>query len=174
MTHPKAKGYKPRTVQLWYYWVMKETFILKQEDLKDLAQKVIEILEKIYTSKSSLYAMVILLEGDLGAGKTTFTKYLADYLGVDSSTVHSPTFILKKSYKINHETFTKLIHIDAYRFEHPDEDKVLQMEDDLKDPENIIVIEWPSKMNHVKSDIEIIIKVIDDDTREITLLYGKK
>jgi tRNA threonylcarbamoyladenosine biosynthesis protein TsaE len=114
---------------------------------------------------------VILLEGDLGAGKTTFTKVLANELGIESDTVHSPTFILKKSYDAGHSLFKKLVHIDAYRFIHPQESKVLRLEDDLKDPQTAIVIEWPSKMHFLKADIEIIFKVIDDDTREVTLVY---
>lgn len=150
---------------------MKETFTIKQEDLKSLAEKVSEILSN---QKPSAKAKVILLEGDLGAGKTTFTKTLAEVLGVDSNEVHSPTFILKKSYDTSHSIFTKLVHIDAYRFTHPSEAKVLRLEDDLKDSETLMVVEWPSKMTYLKSDIEITFKVIDDETREVTLSYDKE
>lgn len=156
---------------MWYYWLMKETLTIKQEDLKSLAEKVAEVLSNLSVSSS---ARVILLEGDLGAGKTTFTKTLAEVLGIDSSEVHSPTFILKKSYDTKHSTFSKLVHIDAYRFTHPSEAKVLRLEDDLKDPQTLLVVEWPSKMSYLKSDIEISFKVIDDETREVTLSYGEK
>ena len=150
---------------------MKETLIIKQEDLKSLAEKVSDILSN---QRSSPSAKVVLLEGDLGAGKTTFTKTLAEVLGIDSGEVHSPTFILKKSYDMKHPAFTKLVHIDAYRFTHPSEAKVLRLEDDLKDPQTLMVVEWPSKMSYLKSDIEIIFKVIDDETREVILSYGEK
>jgi tRNA threonylcarbamoyladenosine biosynthesis protein TsaE len=146
---------------------MKETFVLKHEDLGTLAKKVVDIL----SSSMNVQAKVVLLEGDLGAGKTTFTKVLANELGIDSDVVHSPTFILKKSYDAEHSLFKKLVHIDAYRFTHPQESKVLRLEDDLKDPQTVVVVEWPSKMNYLKSDVEIIFKVVDDDTREVTLIY---
>lgn len=149
---------------------MKETLILKEQDLSGLAFKVLEILSEDITTK----AKVILLEGDLGAGKTTFTKELAEALGIEKEKVNSPTFILKKDYRTNHTLYKKLVHIDAYRFTHPTEAKVLRLQDDLKDGDTIVVVEWPSKMSFIKSDIEIIFKHINEEEREITLSYGKK
>jgi tRNA threonylcarbamoyladenosine biosynthesis protein TsaE len=146
---------------------MKETFTLRHEDLETLAKKVVDILSSCPSSQ----AKVILLEGDLGAGKTTFTKVLASELGINSDVVQSPTFILKKSYDAKHSFFKKLIHVDAYRFTHPHESKVLRLTDDLEDSQNIVVVEWPSRMHFLKADIEIIFKVIDDDTREAELIY---
>ncbi|MFA6608636.1 MAG: tRNA (adenosine(37)-N6)-threonylcarbamoyltransferase complex ATPase subunit type 1 TsaE [Candidatus Paceibacterota bacterium] len=153
---------------------MKETLIINQEDLRDLAKKVSDILMEQHSTEKLTRARIILLWGDLGSGKTTFTKVLAEVLGIDSNDVHSPTFILKKSYNAYHEMFTKLIHIDAYRFNHPSEAKVLRLGDDLKNPQNLIVIEWPSKMNYIKPDVEITFKIIDDYTREVTLSYDKE
>ncbi len=146
---------------------MKETCLLHEEDLTRLAEKVVSIL----SSQSSDRAKVILLEGDLGAGKTTFTKVLAEVLGIEKEDVHSPTFILKKQYRANHPLFNKLVHVDAYRFTHPSEGKALKLEEDLSDPETIIAIEWPSKMDALASDIEIAFTVADDETREVTLSY---
>ncbi len=149
---------------------MRETCLVHKEDIEGLAFKVSEIV----TKDSSSRAKVILLEGDLGAGKTTFTKALAHVLGIEKDTVHSPTFILKKEYNAEHMIFKKLIHVDAYRFTHPSEAKVLRLEEDLKNPDNIVVVEWPSKMNYIKSDIELEFTVVDDDTREVTISYGKE
>jgi tRNA threonylcarbamoyladenosine biosynthesis protein TsaE len=149
---------------------MKETFVLGEEDLETLAKKAVSILAtKKGEGKSS--ASVILLEGDLGAGKTTFTKALSSVLGIDGGTVHSPTFILKKEYRGSHAAFKKLIHVDAYRFTHPEEAKVLRLEEDLRDPEALVVVEWPSKMMYLKSDMEIIFRVEDETTRDITITY---
>lgn len=146
---------------------MKETFVLGEEDLGELAEKVAGIL----ASKERSSAAVLLLEGDLGAGKTTFTKALAEHLGIDKESVHSPTFILKKEYGAEHPHFTKLVHVDAYRFTHPDEARVLRLEEDLKDPQTVLAIEWPSKMKHIQSDAILSFEVEDETMRHITLSY---
>ena len=149
---------------------MIESFILKEEDLMSFAEKVVDVLLSKNKEDNSK-AKIILLEGDLGAGKTTFTKFLAKSLGIDETNVHSPTFILKKTYDTIHSVFTKLVHIDAYRFTHPSEASVLRIEEDLKNPQAVIVVEWPSKMSYLKSDIEINFTLTDEDTREVVIKY---
>ena len=149
---------------------MREVFILGEEDLGELAKKVADVLERIY-EQGEERALVILLEGDLGAGKTTFTKALAEYLGIDKEEVLSPTFILKKEYRSAHHYFKKLVHIDAYRFTHPDEAKVLRLEEDLKKKDAIVAIEWPSKIAHLKPDVTLSFEVVDEKSREITIEY---
>src|SRR3989344_9221438 len=87
-----------------------------QKIARMLARKV--ILEKRETAK------VICLEGNLGAGKTTFTQGFARALGIKAR-VLSPTFVLMKIYKINqittnHKLQTNfLVHIDCYRLDSP-------------------------------------------------------
>lgn len=148
---------------------MKEPFIVQEEDLEDIAKKVLDTL----SDSASLSAKVIFLEGDLGAGKTTFTKALAQSMGITKEDVHSPTFILKKEYKSDHHFFKKLIHIDAYRFDDPREAAVLKMESDYSNPTSLIVIEWPSKLGGViDEDISLSFSVINDDTREVTINYS--
>lgn len=149
---------------------MKETCMVREEDMDGLAFKVAEIL----TSHQTPHAKVVLLEGDLGAGKTTFTKALACVLGIEKDQVHSPTFILKKEYEADHMVYKKMIHVDAYRFTHPSEAKVLRLEEDLKNPENVVVVEWPSKMHYLASDVLLDFSVIDDETREVEIIYGKE
>jgi tRNA threonylcarbamoyladenosine biosynthesis protein TsaE len=146
---------------------MKETFFLGEEDLGTLAEKATGILAS-YEKPS---ASVIVLEGDLGAGKTTFTKALAEHLGIDKESVHSPTFILKKEYKASHPTFKKLVHVDAYRFNEPEEAKILRLEDDMKDPSTLIVVEWPSRMTYLKPDVLLSFIVEDEKMREIHMNY---
>ena len=80
---------------------------------------------------------VLLLEGDLGAGKTTFTKGLAKALGIQS-TVTSPTFTLMKSYK---DGRIPLYHFDLYRVENADEIEELGFSD-FFDAGGVCVIEW--------------------------------
>lgn len=147
---------------------MQESHTVGQKDLEAIAERVVYLLSQDKRERAS----VVLLEGDMGAGKTTFTQILAKYLGVVEN-VNSPTFILKKEYKTPHSNFRKVIHIDAYRFIDPKESKVLRIEDDLEDKDTIVVIEWPSKMNYIKADIRLSFEVIDDDIREVTLTYEK-
>ena len=146
---------------------MRETFTMREENIATLAHKVVQMLSQQESSK----AKVLLLDGDLGAGKTTFTKEIARVMGIDTAKVNSPTFILKKEYKADHSTFRKLIHIDAYRFNTPQEAKVLRLEDDLDEPDTIIAIEWPSKMKVMKSDMKLLFSIIDDETREVTITH---
>ena len=149
---------------------MTETFFLGEEDLPVLAEKVASILSTLDKDQAS----VVLLEGDLGAGKTTFTKALAGVLGVDKEQVHSPTFILKKEYRTGHPRFRKLVHIDAYRFTHPDEARVLRLEEDLQDPQTVVVVEWPNKMTYLQSDVDLEFSVDNENTRQITLTHEKR
>ncbi len=147
---------------------MKEPFLVTQTDLDNLAEKILSTLAQSTNTK----AKVLFLEGDLGAGKTTFTKALASHLGIDREDVHSPTFTLKKEYKGTHDFFKKLIHIDAYRFDSPDEVKVLRLDQDLVNKEALIVVEWPSKLGGaINEDMTIAFTVVDDDTREVMVNY---
>ncbi len=146
---------------------MKEIFTMHEEDVEILAHKVVHILSGVESGR----AKVILLDGDLGAGKTTFTKELASVIGIDKNSVNSPTFTLKKEYAAAHSVFRKLIHIDAYRFTVPSEAKVLKLEDDLDMPNTIIAIEWPSKMKYIRADVHLLFTVIDDNTREVKIMY---
>ena len=147
---------------------MKEPFLVTESELHDIAKKVLETLSRSHSPT----AKVLFLEGDLGAGKTTFTKELAHGMGIIKEEVHSPTFILKKEYTSNHHFFKKLIHIDAYRFDTPDEVSVLKLGNDIARHDTLIVIEWPSKLGgRVNEDMTIAFSVVDDDTREVMINY---
>lgn len=148
---------------------MVETFEIKEENLNDLASGVLDCVLSIDHDK----AKVILLDGDLGAGKTTFTKALASKLGI-SEVIKSPTFILKKEYSSPHERIKRLVHIDAYRFSDHKEARVLRLDEELSNKDAVIVIEWPSKMSYVRGDINISFDVLNDDTRKIAISYEDK
>ena len=96
-------------------------------------------------------ALIIGLSGNLGTGKTTFMKYLAQCLGV-KETIQSPTFVIMKKYELrnakqNQQTIANkykfLVHIDAYRIEKPEEMIVLDWQDVINDSQNIVCVEWP-------------------------------
>lgn len=89
---------------------------------------------------------VVLLEGELGAGKTAFTKGIARALGIADEVV-SPTFGLMHVYPVSeHPTINELVHVDTYRLETEEELKEIGIEDYLGAPHVLTVIEWPEKL----------------------------
>ncbi len=132
-------------------------------ELADIAREVLASCAQKET------ATVIALTGDLGVGKTAFTKELAKLLGVTHE-VTSPTFVIMKSYPVStHSFFKTLTHIDAYRIESEDEIRVLGFSELLKDPTQLICIEWPEKIqNSVPTDALTISFTLLKDIRTIT------
>lgn len=106
---------------------------------------------------------VIGLTGDLGAGKTTFTKYLAKHMGI-SETLNSPTFTILKIYQ-NH---LDLYHMDVYRLEDADYDYEL---DDYIYGQGVSVIEWYQFIEAMlpQTFLKINIQVLDENSREIQI-----
>lgn len=91
-------------------------------------------------------ATLITLSGELGAGKTAFTKAVARTLYVEE-TVSSPTFVLEKIYLLPAgQPFKRLIHIDAYRLEKGSDLAPLGFDELMHDPGNLILLEWPEKV----------------------------
>ncbi|MEX0912943.1 MAG: tRNA (adenosine(37)-N6)-threonylcarbamoyltransferase complex ATPase subunit type 1 TsaE [Candidatus Paceibacterota bacterium] len=103
-----------------------------------------EILAEIESVRVPGQATVVALHGDLGAGKTTFVQTVGQSLQVKED-ITSPTFVVMKKYDID-KTGQKLIHIDAYRIESAEELSVLNLEEEISQPENIIFIEWAERV----------------------------
>lgn len=122
-----------------------KTFISQSlDDTSNIAQ---EILEQIAVEPQNDSATVLSLSGDLGAGKTAFTKLCAQHLGI-AETVVSPTFVIAKFYEIPADAFPwkHLVHIDAYRLESWNELQTLKFDEVFRDPENLVIIEWPEQV----------------------------
>ena len=107
---------------------------------------------------------VIALTGDLGAGKTTFVQGIAKALGIKDK-VASPTFNIMKLYLGE----ISLIHIDAYRLENMDHN--IGLDEYIGYEKGYTIIEWPMYIPELipENHIEINIKNIGEDNREITV-----
>lgn len=90
---------------------------------------------------------VILLYGELGSGKTTFVKGLAEGLGITKN-ITSPTFTLMNIYKVQspESRVQSLVHIDTYRLKNEHELIAIGAEDYIGEPDIVTVIEWPEKI----------------------------
>ena len=108
---------------------------------------------------------VIILSGDLGAGKTTFTKGLAKALGVESE-VTSPTFTIMNVYE---EGRLKLNHLDMYRIEHEDDLYELGVEDAIGE-DTVTVIEW-NKLTSLGDKVIYIDVTVDKKNRKFNVRY---
>lgn len=108
---------------------------------------------------------ILLLSGNLGAGKTAFVRGLAAGLGVDPEDVSSPTFTLIHEYRGGRLT---LYHVDLYRLERA-ATADLGLEE-LGVSDGILAIEWPDRLSHGLSDaMAITIDIVDEETRRITI-----
>lgn len=91
-------------------------------------------------------AALVTLSGELGAGKTTFAQAVAKALGIEDM-VTSPTFVLEKIYMLPEgQAFKRLVHIDAYRLAGGKELAPLGLGALIKDPGNLILLEWPENV----------------------------
>jgi tRNA threonylcarbamoyladenosine biosynthesis protein TsaE len=113
---------------------------------------------------------VLALYGDLGAGKTCLTQGLArGWKAVGR--VNSPTFNIMKLYCLRQGTAKQLCHIDAYRLNSGDDLRAIGFDDYLADKNNVIVIEWPEKVESILPErtIKIYLKLYRGG-REITVV----
>jgi tRNA threonylcarbamoyladenosine biosynthesis protein TsaE len=108
---------------------------------------------------------VLLLEGELGAGKTTLTRGIGEGLNA-KGTVQSPTFVLARTHRT--EAGPQLVHVDAYRL-----GSAVELDDlDIDFARSIVVIEWPRDFldsqltSYLKLKID---RTRDDDVREVEL-----
>lgn len=120
-------------------------------------------------------ATLVTISGELGAGKTAFTKAIAHVLGIEE-TVTSPTFVLEKIYQLGSETpkWKRLVHIDAYRLETGSDLAPLGFDELMQDAGNLILLEWPEKVADALPTpaIKISITVNADDSRTFSYVYA--
>jgi tRNA threonylcarbamoyladenosine biosynthesis protein TsaE len=121
-------------------------------------------------AKTLIPGSVVCLYGDLGAGKTTFTKGVAKGLGI-SDRIISPTFSLVRQHEIDRQSsINTLYHIDLYRLENEEDIKKIGIDEILSDITGVVLIEWAERLGKLLPDkrIEVYITNSDDTFRNIT------
>lgn len=125
-----------------------------QEETMELAAKIATLVEP---------GMVITLNGDLGAGKTTFTKGIGKGLGIKKA-INSPTFTIMKIYQGR----MPLYHFDAYRLEEHFQDLGFE---EYMDGDGLCVIEWSDFLAEILPINRLVIDIAyeGDNERKITI-----
>lgn len=138
-------------------------------ELDSFAVSFLNELIGVNTTDSKVFG----LSGDLGAGKTTFSKCIAKELGIQE-TVTSPTFGIQKQYKVLNPKysgiFSEFVHIDAYRIEDIKETESLRFTELFQKPNTLVFIEWPEKIAEIlpKETIVLSFESINENTRKIS------
>lgn len=109
----------------------------------------------------------IWLSGDLGAGKTTLTRYFLHNLGHQGA-VKSPTYTLVEPYLIGKKP---IYHADLYRLEDSEELDFIGFFDYFEEPEALVIIEWASRASDLlpKPVLTIHITRLADETRQVQI-----
>lgn len=134
------------------------------EETRDLAKRFVEVIGR------DEKALVVALDGDLGSAKTTFSQFIGEALGVKGA-IQSPTFLIEKIYELHDKPWKHLVHIDAYRLDQPEELLHLGWKEMINRPDNLILIEWASRVESVlpPEAVRISFTFIDENTREIEI-----
>lgn len=139
--------------------MQKEIKGVEYKDMPEVAEKILGLLEN---------RNVILLEGELGAGKTTLSQSVLRAMEAEGPFT-SPTFVVVKDYVIREDRgFRKIFHFDCYRITEDDLSEI-GWEEIIENKNNLVLVEWPKRIQkalpgeylHVKID------VIDEDKRNI-------
>jgi tRNA threonylcarbamoyladenosine biosynthesis protein TsaE len=140
-----------------------------KEIITNSAEETVSLGRKF--AQNAIGGEIICLQGDLGAGKTTFSQGFLREMGIEGA-LTSPTFVVMKQYVIKNKVLSlkNIYHIDTYRVESEDI-LTLGWEEILADKKNIILVEWPEKIKDIippdASWLEF--KLINENQRKIIL-----
>lgn len=131
-------------------------------------KETLEIAQEI--AKNAKGGDVFALYGDLGSGKTTFTRYFAKALGVERN-ITSPTFVIMKQYQLPEPVngIKNIAHLDCYRFNDAADAEAIGLLELIGKEDTILLIEWPEKIELLlpKQVKKIKFLYIDEDSRKI-------
>ncbi|MCX6808382.1 MAG: tRNA (adenosine(37)-N6)-threonylcarbamoyltransferase complex ATPase subunit type 1 TsaE [Candidatus Berkelbacteria bacterium] len=132
-----------------------------EQETTDFAKKIASLAKP-----GDIYA----LKGDLGSGKTVFSKGFLRSFGVEKN-ITSPTFVIMKKYDLlNNSKVREILHIDCYRFNGPEDALSIGLDEYLQDDNIIMLIEWPEKIWSLVQDRAKLIQFeyLEGDKREIS------
>lgn len=113
-----------------------------EQDTKEVAETLGRV---VLSGEAGNEALVVALEGELGAGKTVFVRGFTQGLGI-KKTITSPTFVLMKRFPIGGGFYKNFFHIDAYRLKNGKIPLELGLKEIIRDPKNIVAVEWASRI----------------------------
>lgn len=142
---------------------MKTHLLYSQKQTQKLAQQLAETYPL-----GSLW-----LKGDLGSGKTTFTRFFLQALGYQGK-VKSPTYTLVEPYSIKNGRLNMVYHSDLYRLNDPEELDFIGFFEYFH-PNNLVIIEWAERAKSLlpPPDIILTLTILDDNVRQATIDYPK-
>ena len=115
------------------------------KSLKETEKIAKVFLHKLLKTQKGPGALVVGLSGELGAGKTAFTKLAAKLLGIKDK-ISSPTFVIQKKYSLKRKGYKYFFHLDAYRLKNKKELLHLGWDELIGGQEHLIFIEWPENV----------------------------
>ena len=149
-----------KNIKMGLYTIMnKEFFSSSEKDTEEIASMLAKNLAKGST---------IALNGDLGAGKTVFTRGFARGLGI-TEPVSSPTFAIVQEYPLEPNGW--LYHLDLYRIEDYRAALAFGIEEFIESNDAYTLIEWPERIAELLPDktISVTIEHIDENSRKLTV-----
>jgi len=140
---------------------MNATITNNEEETISLAEKYLQ-----KRPKSNAHTPILLF-GELGSGKTAFTKGIAKGLGIEDYQVKSPTYTFIREYTHSGGT---LVHIDLYRLESIDNLLLEQIEEYADKKGTLVIIEWADRLgeNMPEEHDDVCFEHIDENQRKIT------
>jgi tRNA threonylcarbamoyladenosine biosynthesis protein TsaE len=132
----------------------------KPQEVKSNSEEETHEIAKNFANQNK-NSRIVLLNGLLGAGKTTFVKGFAMALGANLNEIKSPTYTYFRIYQGLNK---KIVHLDLYRMDNLNVEFLQELQEYLENPENIIIIEWPEKIQNY----------LPDDRHEIMFEHGKQ
>ncbi len=141
---------------------------MDKEIISGSAQETITFGEQ-FAKENLLAGSLVVLRGELGAGKTQFTKGIGRFFGISEDEISSPTYTLVGEYDVLYGEITKMFHLDCYRFERPEELLELGVEEYLYPKHAVTIIEWPERIEAYlpQKRIEVLIEVLSANERKI-------